>query len=208
MKTLQEVVKMQDWQLPKFEITEFRKKGSKYCVCIPVKNEGQNIQKQLRKMKKYSLLADIIVADWGSKDSSLNTNFLKKQNLRALLMKKSGGKQSTQLRMAFAYALKQGYAGIIQIDGNNKDGVGAIPIFVKALDNGYDYVQGSRFIRGGKSKNTPLKRWFGIRFVTSPILSFASGYWYTDVTNGFRAYSRKYLLLKLDLSETNLLTIL
>lgn len=183
-----------NWQLPKFEIFEILKKRTKYCVCIPVLNEGEKIKKELIRLLPFSKLVDIIIADWGSTDGSTDLKFLKKMNVRTLLVLKDKGRQGTQLRMAFAYALKQGYAGIIQIDGNNKDGVEAIPKFIKALDLGFDYTQGSRFIRGGKAVNTPFIRWLAVRFIGSPLLSFGAGYWYTDITNGFRGYSRKYLL--------------
>lgn len=183
-----------NWELPEYKLYCFREKKTKYCVCTPVKDEGEKIIKQLKRMKRYIHLADIIIADWGSSDGSTKPSLLKKLGVRTLLIKKSPGKQATQLRMGFAYCLKEGYEGIIQIDGNNKDGVGAIPKFIQALHEGYDYTQGSRFIKGGKAINTPFIRWLGIRFVTSPLLSFAAKSWYTDVTNGFRAYSRKYLL--------------
>lgn len=177
-----------------FDTYKFRKKQTNYCICIPVINEGENIKKQLKKMLPFSRLADIIIADGGSYDGSMNKNFLRKCNVNTLLVLKSPGKQGTQLRMGFSYALRQGYKGIVQIDGNNKDGVEAIPLFLKALDNGYDYLQGSRFIKGGQAKNTPLIRHLAIRLIAAPLLSFGSRFWYTDVTNGFRGYSKKYLL--------------
>ncbi len=183
-----------NWHLPKFETTEFKKRKTKYCICIPVLNEGEKIKKQLKRMQKYSKMADIIIADNGSTDGSMDKNFLKKQKVRTLLTLKSKGKQGTQLRMGIAYALKKNYEGVIQIDGNNKDGVEAIPNFIKALDAGFDFIQGSRFIKGGKGVNTPRSRWIGIRLICSPLFSLVTGYWYTDIPNGFRAYSKKYLL--------------
>lgn len=182
------------WQLPIFGIYQFRKKKTKYCICIPVLNEGERIKNQLKKMLPYSKIADIIIADWGSTDGSTNKSFLRKHNVRTLLVLKDKGRQGTQLRMAFSYALKQGYEGIIQIDGNNKDGVAVIPNFIRELENGYDYIQGSRFIKGGRGINTPFLRYFAVRFLAAPILSLGSFYWYTDVTNGFRGYSKNYLL--------------
>lgn len=187
-------MKDKNWQLPKYEIIELKKKSTKYCICIPLLNEGEKFKKQLEKMKPYSKMADIIIADGDSTDGSTKKEFLKKNNVKALLIKKSSGRQSTQLRMGFAYALKSGYEGIITIDGNGKDGVEKIPGFIKALDEGYDYIQGSRFIRGGQAINTPPLRWLGIRFVFSPIISFASKFFFTDITNGFRAFSKKLLL--------------
>lgn len=181
------------WQLPISQAYEFRKKQTKYCVCIPVLNEGEKIKEQLSKLGSFTKLVDVIIADWGSTDGSTDPNVLKKMKVRTLLTLKGTGRQGTQLRMAFSYALKQGYLGIIQIDGNNKDGLDAIPKFIKALDDGFDYVQGSRFIEGGKAINTPPVRYFAIRFLASPILSLGARRWYTDVTNGFRSYSKKYL---------------
>lgn len=189
-------MKTPDLQIPKFQITEFRKKSTKYCICIPVLNEGDKILNQLKRMLPYCKMADLIIADWGSTDGSTDEKVLKKLNIRTLLTLKSPGRQSTQLRMAYAYALKQGYKGIITIDGNGKDGVEKIPEFIKALEEGYDCIQGSRFAPGGKAINTPLLRYVGIRLIFSPILSLASNFWFTDITNGFRAYSSKFLLDK------------
>lgn len=186
--------KYKNWQLSKHDIQTFFPKKTKYCICIPVINEGGKIKKQLKKMKPFSKIVDIIITDKGSTDGSADPKFLKSQNVRSLITLKQSGRQGTQLRAAFAFALNEGYEGILQIDGNNKDGVNAIPKFIKALDDGFDYTQGSRFIAGGKAINTPLARWIGVRFIAAPALSLAAKYWYADVTNGFRAYSRKYLL--------------
>jgi len=101
------------------------------------------------------------------------------------------GGQSAQLRLAFAYAMRQGYEGVVQVDGNNKDGVEAIPGFLDALDTGADYVQGNRFGPGGEQVNTPLVRLLAIRALHAPLVSLAAGRRLSDTTNGFRAYSRR-----------------
>lgn len=188
------ITEEKDWQLPSFKILELKKRKSRYCICIPVLNEGEKIKKELENMLPYSKMVDVIIADWGSTDGSTDPKVLKNMGVRTLLTMKSSGRQGTQLRMAFSYAIKQGYEGIIQIDGNNKDGVGAIPNFIEELDAGFDYIQGSRYAKGGKATNTPLFRWWAVRFLGSPLLSWGAKYWYTDITNGFRGYSRKYLL--------------
>ena len=69
-----------------------------------------------------------------------------------------------------------------------------IPDFVAALDEGYGYVQASRFIRGGYSENTPLSRYVAIRLIHAPVLSLAARHWFSDTTQGYRAYSAEYLL--------------
>ncbi|OGY10188.1 MAG: glycosyl transferase family 2 [Candidatus Blackburnbacteria bacterium RIFCSPHIGHO2_12_FULL_44_25] len=192
--TLHKKYKLKDQgDMPKYTVLEFRPKKTPYCLCIPVINEGQRIKRQLEKLRKYTNVVDVLLLDGGSIDGSTTPEFLKKNKVRALLVKKSKGWQATQLRMGFGYAIKQGYSGIIQIDGNNKDSVSSIPLFIKALEQGFDYVQGSRFINGGRGINTPLSRELGIRLLMSPLLSLAAGHRYTDVTNGFRAYSARYL---------------
>ncbi len=185
---------LESLRIPKHELTEFFPKRNRYCIGIPVINEGKKIRKQLTKLKKYSRMVDILIFDGDSVDGSLDHKFLRAQKIRALLVKKEKGKQGTQLRIGCAYALKEGYEGIILMDGNNKDRLEPIARFIKALDEGYGYVQGSRFISGGKHKNTPLSRLLGIRLIHAPLMSLAAGKWYTDTTNGFRALSRGYLL--------------
>lgn len=181
------------WEFPDFIANELFAKSSDYCVCVFVINEGERIQKQLRKMKKYSNIVDVIVADGGSTDGSLEEDFLKSQNVRALITKKGKGKLSAQMRMAFAWALKEGYKGVVVVDGNGKDDISAIPNFVKLLKEGYDHIQGSRFIPGGKAVNTPLSREIGLHFIHAPLISIASRKRHTDTTNGFRGYSAKLL---------------
>lgn len=164
---------------------------NKYCLIIPVINEGRRIQDELRKIRKFTKLVDVIIVDGGSNDNSVNSDFLKKVGVKKKIESPLG--QSIQYQKGFAWALKQGYEGIITIDGNNKDDVSAIPKFIKALDEDFDYIQASRFIKGGYHINTPRERIFFNRFIISPLLSLAAGYWYTDTPNAFRAYSKKYL---------------
>jgi len=99
----------------------------------------------------------------------------------------------TQMRMAYAWALKRGYEGVVVIDGNGKDSFEDIPSFIEKLDEGYDHIQGSRFIPGGHHENTPISRLIGLKVLHVPLIRLASGFKYTDTTNGFRAYSARLL---------------
>lgn len=180
-------------QVPSFTEKILSKKQNKYCVCVFVINEGERIQKQLKAMKHYIAIVDVVIADGGSKDGSLEESFLKDQHVRALLTKTGPGKLSAQMRMALSWALDEGYEGVIVVDGNGKDDITAIPDFVKLLEEGYDHIQGSRFVPGGKAINTPLSREIGLHFIHAPLISIAAGKRHTDTTNGFRGYSAKLL---------------
>lgn len=184
------------WQVPTFEAPLWLGRQHPWCVIIPVINEGNRIKNLLARMAALHIdqIADIIIVDGGSTDGSLELASLQQHAVRGLLIKIGPGKLSAQLRCAYAFALDQGYQGIVSIDGNDKDDPEAIPRFIEALKQGVDFVQASRFIAGGMAENTPKLRDIAIRYVHAPLLSIASGFKWTDTTQGFRAYSRKMLL--------------
>ena len=189
-----EQARAQGWSVPDFTALPLRPKASRHVVIVPVINEGERIRRQLRDMAALASGLDLVVVDGGSTDGSLDRAFLDSVRLTALLTKTGPGKLSAQLRCAYAWALLEGYEGIITIDGNGKDGVETLPLFAQALDEGYGYVQASRFIRGGHAENTPLSRLLAIRLLHAPVLSLAAGVWLTDTTQGYRAYAAQYLL--------------
>lgn len=184
------------WQVPAFDLPVWLGRSQRYCVVIPVLNEGQRIRRLLQRMQALDIasLADVLIVDGGSTDGSLPPDELPAWGVRGLLVKTGPGRLSAQLRCGYAFALDHGYEGIITIDGNDKDDPQAIADFIQALNEGYDFVQGSRFVPGGIAENTPMLRHLGIRLVHAPALQLASGFRWTDTTQGFRAYSRKLLL--------------
>lgn len=181
--------------VPIFECNQYASKTTKYCLLIPIINEGEYIKNELRTAQKYNIdkLCDIIICDGGSTDSSTGEELLKLLGVNTLLTKRDTGKQGAQLRMGFWWALRQEYEGFITIDGNNKDSIENIPEFIKKLDEGYDFIQGSRFVNGGSAENTPLLRYVAIRLIHAPLISLTAKYWFTDTTNAYRAYSKRYI---------------
>ena len=186
---------MKNREIPTFTTNEFFEKRHEYCIGIPLLNEGEKIIKQLKKMQdaKIQEHADIIIFDGGSTDEATNKELLTSLNVRCLLVKTGPGKQGAQFRMGFHYILEQGYKGIVTIDGNNKDSVEHIPNFITKLKQGYDFIQGSRFIKGGFHENTPLSRLIAVKLIHSPWISILGKFRYTDTTNAFRGISRKLL---------------
>ncbi len=185
-----------NWEVPTYDITLWTDKKHDACVVIPVINEGDRIVSLLTKMSNLKIndIADIIIVDGGSTDSSLEKNRLLSLGVSGLVLKTGPGKLSAQLRCGYAFVLEQGYKNIITIDGNDKDDPSSIPEFLNALEKGYDFVQASRFVNGGVAVNTPKTRDFAIKYIHAPALSLASGFHWTDTTQGFRAYSSRLLL--------------
>jgi dolichol-phosphate mannosyltransferase len=95
------------------------------------------------------------------------------------------------IREGLDYGIANKFDIAVVLAGNNKDNPHEIPrLLAPILDEGIDYVQGSRFLPGGKRINNPF-----IRGVFSRLYPFI---WTlvtkrkcTDVTNGFRAYRLK-----------------
>jgi dolichol-phosphate mannosyltransferase len=181
------------WAVPVFTATAFRPRKARYAVCVFVLNEGQRLLAQLGRMQAVAGTAELVVADGGSTDGATDPHRLRAAGVNTLLVKTGPGRLSAQMRMALAYCCARGYEGVIVMDGNNKDDPAAIPRFAEALDHGWDHVQGSRFVPGGRAVRTPWARLLAIRGLHAPLVSLSAGFRYTDTTNGFRAYSRKLL---------------
>lgn len=188
------MIKPEYYEVPSYDVVFSESQHHDYCVVIFVINEGEKLLKQLDRMSQLEINADIIISDGGSTDGSTEEMILKNKGVNTLLLKKEEGKLGTQMRIAFSWAMERGYKGVVVIDGNNKDSVENINDFVFSLEGGYDHIQGSRFIPGGKAINTPISRLLGLKLLHVPMIRLASGFKYTDTTNGFRAYSRRLLL--------------
>ncbi len=181
--------------VPAFAYDEYAGKTKDYVVLIPVINEGERILKELYRAYKHNIsdYADIVICDGGSTDGSMEERRLRKLQVNTLLVKKDKGRQGAQLRMGIYWALQRGYRGVITIDGNYKDSIEDIPRFIKKLEEGYDFVQGSRYVKGGRAVNTPPIRNLAVRLIHAPVISLTAGQRFTDTTNAYRAYSARYL---------------
>lgn len=181
--------------VPRFECTEYFGRTKDYVVLIPIINEGKRIAIELKRAKNnhVSDYADIVICDGGSSDGCTKESRLRKLDVNTLLVKQDAGRQGAQLRMGIWWALQRGYQGIVTIDGNNKDSIEDVPRFIEKLKEGYDFVQGSRFVKGGRAVNTPFIRMLSVKLIHAPIISWTAHQRFTDTTNAYRAYSARYL---------------
>ena len=97
------------------------------------------------------------------------------------------------IREGYEYALSKNYDIIVVMAGNGKDDPKEIQRLTEPiLKREYDYVQGSRFLPGGRRERTPLLR--GIFSKSYPVFwTLLTGVHCTEVTNGFRAYRSSIL---------------
>jgi dolichol-phosphate mannosyltransferase len=98
------------------------------------------------------------------------------------------------VRTIYQVAREQGCTIAVTIAGNGKDDPAEIPRLVRPiLEQGYDLVQGSRYLEGGAYAGMPQYRILATRYLHPKLLSWFTGKTMTDSTNGFRALRLKVL---------------
>jgi len=146
-------------------------------------NEGVKIRATVERIVAATA-QDVLVMDDGSTDGSIEA--LRLFPVRIVSNARNEGIGSS-MKKAFEYSLEQGYDIIVIMAGNNKDEPKEIPLLLRPIrEEGYDFVQGSRFLRGGGYGNMPLYRSLATR-LHPWLFSVAVRKRVTESTNGFRA---------------------
>ena len=156
---------------------------------IPIYQDSSNILKVLSKFKGVQVDEICVIADCLANTDLNKIKTMQKRigiTISIISHEKRKGIGSA-IRQGIQYALSRGYEVVVVLAGNNKDDPKEIPLLLTPiLKGGYDYVQGSRFLAGGKSDRNPFFRKIFSRlypFLWTMITKVRC----TDVTNGFRA---------------------
>ena len=151
-------------------------------VIIPLYNEGSAAADLARRMPAQ--VAKTFIVDDGSTDGG----GLEAERAGATVIRHEAHRGiGAAIRSGLDAAVRDGCAVVVVMAGNGKDRPEEIPLLLARIEAGDDYVQGSRFARGGRSVNLPLVRGLLIRAFTL-VFRLLTGFSGTDVTNGFRAY--------------------
>ena len=156
----------------------------KYLVGICSYNEGDKIRRVLEKFNDYACY-DVLIIDDGSTDGSLD-NLLKEAPIEVIANASPQG-AGYGTRQIMAYGAEKGYEMVLFVSGNDKDAAEDVVKLTKAVDEGFDLVQGSRYLPGGTYGAMPFYRIISTRFIHPWLFSLIAGMKITDSTNGFRA---------------------
>lgn len=177
-------------------------------IVIPTYNEKDNIgplieelQNVFKRIKGFNM--NVLVVDDNSPDGTSDIVRLKMKKYKnvKLLIGEKNGLGDAYIR-GFKYAMKELKADVVfEMDADFQHNPNDIPRFLEKINEGYDYVLGSRYVKGGS-----IPKDWGIH---RKILSFF-GSWFArlvlgakevkDYTTGYKATRVKGYLDKIDFS--------
>lgn len=161
------------------------------CVIIPVYNEAQFIESLIGPLRERG--HDVIVIDDGSTD---RTSGIAKEKKAIVIRSQERNGKGFSLRKGFEYALRQGYAGVITMDGDGQHDVKDIDQFIEIAQKHQPCI-----ITGNRMNDPaamPLIRYYTNRFM-SWLISLACRQSIDDTQCGYRYISRD-ILEKLNLT--------
>lgn len=165
----------------------------KLSVVIPGHNEEGQIEETVRafhdELKKENINHEILVVNDNSKDRT--EEILKKLSAENHQIIYVNNIPPNGIGFAIRKGLEN-YSGdcVAIVMADMSDRPEDLVKFYRKMQEGYDCVFGSRFIKGGKTIDYPKFKYVLNRFANT-IIRILFGIKYNDVTNAFKLYSRE-----------------
>lgn len=146
-------------------------------------NEAEKLKTEFARFEP-SFTDAVLLVDDGSTDGSAEVG----RKAGALVIEHGRRRGAgVAVQSAVAHALENGYDVLTIMAGNDKDRPHQIPSLIEKIDEGHDFVIGSRYLPGGRCDNTPVYRVFATRWVHPLVVWLTTGRRLTDTSTGFRA---------------------
>lgn len=181
----------------------------KFVIVIPTYNEADNVEKLVpllsEQIKNINHEVLILFVDDSSPDGTANkiTALKTKYPFIELLVRKEKTGIGSAYIAGFKKAMNEYKADVVmEMDADLQHDPKAIPLFVKGIEDGYDYVLGSRYIKGGSipkewSIIRKLLSWGG-SFFARVVLGLPN---VKDFTTGYKATRVKGILDQINLDD-------
>jgi dolichol-phosphate mannosyltransferase len=163
-------------------------------VVTPTYNEKENLGRFVDAVRGALPDADLLVVDDASPDGTgALADAIAEKDAHVKVLHRAGKLGlGTAYVEAFTRGLAQGYDRFFEMDADLSHDVRYLPDFVRALDEGYDVVIGSRNIPGGGVEGWGIGRHIlskGGSLYSRTILGLPI----RDLTSGYKAFSRRAL---------------
>jgi glycosyltransferase involved in cell wall biosynthesis len=159
---------------------------------VPAFNEAGAIGRVVDEIAASEPSPDVVVVDDASTDETAAIASARGATVLRLPFNVGIG---GAVQAGFRYALQEGYAVAVRLDGDGQHDAGELPKLLAPLDRGEaDFVIGSRFADGSGSYRSPLGRRLGI-IVFAALVSILGRQRVTDTTSGFAALDRSAIEL-------------
>ena len=156
--------------------------SSKIIVAMPAYNEAKYIGSMVLQTRHYA--DEVIVIDDGSRDQT--TKIAELAGATVIRHERNEGK-GVAIRSILAEASKRNADTLMLLDADSQHDPEEIPLFIRAVSEGFDLVIGSRRI--GRNNIPPYRK------VGQKVLSYLTGTLsktkLSDTESGFRALSKK-----------------
>ncbi len=172
----------------------------KSIVVIPTYNEIENIESLINIVLSKINGLNILVVDDNSPDGTAKAvKEMMKNDDRIHLIERPGKMGlGTAYCDGFRYALDKGFEAIFEMDADFSHDPNELPKFLEKIEEGYDLVIGSRYIKGVNVINWPLSRLL-LSYFANMYSRVITGMPVMDATGGFKCF-RASKLAEIDLS--------
>ena len=153
-------------------------------VCYNEKGKIEKVIVRLKEFLKSKPGFSVMIVDDCSTDGS--GDVINESGLPYILHENQQG-VGVAIRTAIEYACNNNFDVIVIMAGNNKDLPIEIPRLIGRIEEGNDFVIGSRFLPGGSYDNTPFYRVIATRYIHPWVVWLTTSKRFTDTATGFHA---------------------
>lgn len=162
------------------------------CIVIPMYNEESGaedcVHAVCKTLESIPCPNALFVVNDGSTDNTGNIleQLTSEYTKLTLLNHKKNRGYGSALQTGIAKAVASGFNYVLFLDSDLTNDPKYLPFFIAKMEEGYDVIKASRYIKGGATKGVPALKAF-ISVVANRIASILYGLPIRDCTNGFRA---------------------
>lgn len=168
---------------------------AKLSVVLPARNEEAAVVPTVRDLhtalKRARIPHEIVVVDDGSTDQTFAVSVAEAEQLKELVVIR------TPAPHGFGRAIQAGLDAmsgdaVVSFMADNSDSPADVVRYWEKLNEGYDCVFGSRFIKGGSTSNYPLHK-LAVNRLANLFVRVLFRHGLNDTTNAFKAYRREVI---------------